>query len=341
MTRTVILHVGLHKTGTTAIQEALSTYRSAGHNVLRLTSANHSHDMVLMFCGHRDAQHLVRVGRLRHAEDAPAEAARLKVQALRQFRETPGDFIISGEEISARFKPDDIRELKEFLAPHFQRIRVIAYVREPLSYMRSAFQEVAKKRQIGFDMEPYFPHYRRRLKGWVDIFGRDAVTVLPYDRKRLRGGSAVEDFAAQVGITLAAPPASRANETLTAEALATVFRLRRELEDPGLGAWARAWRNAAIHSIGGFGTRPFVLAASACRATLERNADEIAWIEDVLGAPLPPAEAPPAGALEIAVEDDLAELGESCRPEFEAWARRNLVALRAPRFLVRAWRGKP
>lgn len=341
MTRTVHLHIGLHKTGTTAIQEALSAYRGEGASYLRLTSANHSHDMVLMFCGHRDAGHLVRVGRLRHAEDAPAEAARLKVQALRQFRETPGDFIISGEEISARFKPDDIRELKEFLAPHFQRIRVIAYVREPLSYMRSAFQEVAKKRQVGFDMEPYFPHYRRRLKGWIDVLGREAVTVLPYDRKRLRGGSAVEDFAAQVGIRLSAPPPSRANETLTAEALATVFRLRRELADPGLGAWARAWRNAAIHAIGRFGARPFLLSPSACGAPIERNAEEIAWIEDLLGEALPAPEAPPPGAVEIADEADLAALAESCRADFEAWARRELIALRAPRFLFRAWRGKP
>ncbi|WP_299848870.1 hypothetical protein [uncultured Roseovarius sp.] len=191
-----VLHVGIHKTGSSAIQEAFDGYDDGMTRYADLGDCNHSIPLQIIFDRDLAADHQKRMG-LSEAE-MQAEALRL-VQRLDQALE--GDLqqlILSGEEVSA-FPEHSLAALREHLLRAADEINVLMFVREPLNWQASVYQEVLKYGET----DPFHTgnrDIRGRYVRLANVFGTDNVRVVKYEDKRQHGGDIISFFCDLIGV---------------------------------------------------------------------------------------------------------------------------------------------
>ena len=225
--KTVVLHIGMHKTGTTSIQQSLSGFDD-GHTAyadlrhLRGPQINHGYGLTAMF---REDPRPFGIHR-RMGRSAAALASIRKAwlrrldAALAMTRE---QLILSGEAI-ATLKEPELQALRDYLLDRAERVQVIAYVREPVGYISSMYQQHIKMGQRRMLTMLPAPRYRQKLEKFQHLFGAENVTFRPFDRDRMVGGSTLTDFADQIGI---AAPADNvvANESYSLDAIRLLWRM--------------------------------------------------------------------------------------------------------------------
>jgi hypothetical protein len=210
------IHIGPHKTGTTAIQSAFGaardTLRHVGYHYLEGLDGkpNHSEVLATAFWAPDKAY---RLGHLRWIDD-PAEFQHHRQLILDKLTEeiqiqcsAPHNLVISGEELSW-FDEDEARRLVTFLQVYYNEIRVVAYVREPQSWMTSFAQQ--RTRWSGGILEEMFacpplPAYRKRFEPYIRAVGKENFTMRPFFTKS-RNFDVVADFAGVIGVDAALLP---------------------------------------------------------------------------------------------------------------------------------------
>jgi hypothetical protein len=318
----IVVHMGMHKTGSSAIQDYFHTTPVAGASYLRAGSSNHSSLFVLLF---DDPARVPRyhgfsvlgpdfVARL--PENRRRGLAALEAQ-LAELAASGGTLVMSGEDISS---PEFV-QARQAMHDLFRRwsddILVVAYVRSPLSYAVSAFQEQLKgPHKVDLDLSRAWPQYRTRFEQMETLVGPGRLRLRRFAPEALTGGDVVADFCAQIGVAPPQHPPARVNETLSLEATALLY-LQRRLGRGFVGGFAGAHQANArfVALLQGIGRRRFTFAADRWAPVLAANRADLDWIEARLGAPL--ADAPPADAVEIACDADLFAIAEAELPALE------------------------
>ncbi len=191
--RTLIVHIGDHKTGSTAIQYALARQRIRIAGVPPLYTASLSHNGLPV----------VFRALLAEPKSPAAERGRRVIAEMseRIVREAPAVCVISAEEFEG-FDPKGLRRLLDgHFAPLFDRIRVIGYVRPHLGRIVSEYAERTKIGTYTGDLEAFVLRtgarrdfvYTRRFLKWRSVFGADFV-LRPFVRSALAEGDVVADF---------------------------------------------------------------------------------------------------------------------------------------------------
>ena len=336
MMRTCFVHIGMHKTGSTAIQAAFHGYNDGKIAMLDLGRPNHSWPMQAVFSsGVSRAREGLRNGV--KADDIDATAASLRNSIITQFQASTCDFIITGEGLSTRLSAADIADLKVFLANWFQKVQVIIYFRDPASFMRSAFQQLVKGSELAFDLDLVRPNYRKRTRGWMTQFGKENVTVVLYDRKAFAKGSVVHDFAQRIGVEVSHVSHVSKNESLHAEGLAICYAIRNELAEGNLSLLRWAGLRADLLLAPNFGTRKFDFSETLIAEALDKQKEDIAWAEEMMKQPFPVRKRT-TDAVEFGSHEDLLQYGRNQMPHFDIWKRKNFSPLRRLRYLVRGVR---
>lgn len=216
--RRVVLHVGPHKTGTTAIQDALhrnrETLARAGWHYPEIGFTQQGH--------HRLAQALLRHGQP-EAEQMLAELAALD-----------GDIVLSSENFS-RLPLQPLKRLAEGLRP--RQVTVVCYQRNFLDLAYSWWQERVKHGDradlMSFLFEiaasPRKPHLfapRMLLGRLAEAFGRESVSVFLYDPIRAGKGIVAHFMEEVLGVDRSAwpEPGGQPNRSLR-PAMAEVLRM--------------------------------------------------------------------------------------------------------------------
>lgn len=210
----------MHKTGSSSIQETLRNYRCGGFKYAELGSSNHSVPMVTIFSENRHSygNHL-SLGRTSSEID--------------EFKKKSEDFlladlndidvenlIISGEEISY-LSYKSVIEIKNYFKNYFDKIIVLAYVRDPIGFSNSAFQEVVKGGYRGSKIPQ--PLYRSRFEKFIDVFGCENVHFRLFDKNNFSGESVVKDFCSWVNLPFNSLEEKRINESLPKEVVALTY----------------------------------------------------------------------------------------------------------------------
>ena len=196
--RMIYLHIGRHKTGTTAIQQFLGSNRErlADQGVLYPRTAGPTWE---------EAHHAVwmalsaRGGPIRQPFALPwLEPVDLE-DFSRHVRDAP-TAIVSSEALQGL----DPFSLVDIFPP--ETTTVVVYLREQLDYLLTAYaQEVQSNLEIRsfaefVEDDALDLQYGPFLDRWAEAFGRASLIVRLYDRTRLVGGSAVDDFMDAIGL---------------------------------------------------------------------------------------------------------------------------------------------
>jgi len=201
------LHIGLAKTGTTAVQAYLAANRRIlleEHRTLFPRSLGRQLSSHLAAA----CQQSARPDDLRKkrglltpaAVDGYREdlAARLAEEI---DRERPERLVISCEHFTSRLHSDaELACLKSFLSPFTRSIRVWIYLRRQDELIRSAYTTAIRNggtapfRWPGAGRERPDLHFDRLLDRWAREFSEQAINVRLYDRSRLARNDIVADF---------------------------------------------------------------------------------------------------------------------------------------------------
>ncbi|MBX9698642.1 MAG: hypothetical protein K2X74_04350, partial [Acetobacteraceae bacterium] len=203
--RTLFLHVGMHKTGTTSIQQTLHAGRAAlaeaGLSWFAGAEPNHSRSV---FSAFTETPHLYHVNR-RHGLHAPTDAAqhaaeaRAALTAFLHGAPEPG-LILSGEDISMLGEAA-IRRMLAAFRPLVDRIVVVAMVRPPRGFIASAIQQRIRGGALldGIEDGGVLPHYRARFEPFLTAPEVAETRLHPYTPETLDHGCSVATFLRLIG----------------------------------------------------------------------------------------------------------------------------------------------
>lgn len=198
MIKSIFLHIGVHKTASSTIQDTLYSERLklAGEGVLypdfrvgNIGSSNHSIPLYSLFCQKPEKYHINVSNGFTTSDSIKKLHAEYRNQLARQVKNFRGEtMVISGEDIS-HFSKSEFENLKSFLweitCPEV-KLTVVAVCRHPVFRFRSALQ--ASICIFGVTMEKAilrhlaFPFLYRDLLGKVsEVFGRENISWLKYE----------------------------------------------------------------------------------------------------------------------------------------------------------------
>jgi len=231
-----VLHIGMPKTGTTALQECLHASRAtlADHGVLYPANPPgcRFHNHRLLIFGYTPYRRLPRHV-LRYPAYTEANLAEKYAEFLGhlhgQVRDArPGWVVLSSETLFRKLGREARRSLPRALEP-LGELAVAAYLRRPSEYYLSNLQQRLKHSyRIGW---LWVPPMFEIVRSYAAVFGAEAVRPRIYDRTLIDQGDIVRDFfrnslpGAPVDVG-ALTPGKRANETVSAEAVDLLSRYR-------------------------------------------------------------------------------------------------------------------
>lgn len=285
----IIVHAGMHKTGSSSIQETLFHGRFPGLTYAPWRGPNHSGLFVLLF--HK------RPERHQAFQKSGSSAASLRKQRDEwqakldaALSEGPNTLILSAEAISAgnSANKDAQKRMVAYLRQYTDNVELVAYVRPPAGYMQSAFQQRLKSSDLNsFQFRTLWPNYRQRFGALLELFDEDRISLRPFDRKTLTDGDVVKDFGRSLGTDLSPDQIVRTNESLSLEALSLLYTQRR-LGHGLISGFPKAMSANIrfVAALEGFGSEKIRFAREPLLEVFDRNAEDLAWMEEKLGTPI-------------------------------------------------------
>lgn len=316
----IVIHAGMHKTGSSSIQDYMGAQTDEEIVYARWASSNHCELFVLLF---QDPElipeyHAIKAKGPEFIKKLPELRAKWRQSFIEDLERSRGKtFVFSAEDISSPQRRQARQNMHAFLREWSDDITVVGYVRDPLSFAVSAFQQHLKGHMKAFSPYGLWPKYRARFGQLDELFGRDKVILRPYDRSQLHGGDVVSDFAAILGTEYVASRNTEVNTSLSAEATALQF-LQRSLGEGYVGGFlkAPAANHAFIEALRRIGSQRYTIAETVWNDVKEMNRADLNWIEARLGQKLP--ERRPADALVVSSEQDFLDLAVKQLPQVEA-----------------------
>ena len=234
MAKSLVLHIGDPKTGSSSIQRALF-----GHKVECPTVSFDYPPLSSAF---------VLANTLQRTSSAADRAERFSAYSDWLDQSDADVAIISAEQFSA-YSADAVNAaFQEFMPGHAATMRVICYARPHVSRLLSAYAQRTKVGTLDTDLEDFylrlsfnkFIALHRRVLNWRAVYGERFI-LRPFIRNELQDGDVVADF---MGLVLNGEPfrlleATMANVSLTYEALSGLRLLQTTLLNQGVSEHSR------------------------------------------------------------------------------------------------------
>ena len=278
----VLVHPGMHKTGTSSIQATLAAYAQEKWNFPHSANGNLSALMSLVF----EDDPLSNAG-LKAQGLSPDDAAKRAYESRKRLENelekaftARKNFVFSAERISVA-PQSSVERLYQFFVDRGCRPRVVSYVRTPVSYMQSAFQQGLKANGVArMEHERLWPGYRSRFEKLDTVFGRDNVVIKPFKSSCLVEGDVVIDFFHEMGEPISPDRVVRVNESLSLEACALLYAQRKLGKGFVQGFLGAARKNSSfVNCLAKLNGQKLSFSRSYCEPIIERNKKDLAWIE--------------------------------------------------------------
>jgi hypothetical protein len=241
----LFIHIGLHKTGTTAIQKFLRINRPALLSAGYLYPGrpwSHAHHAIGWMC---NGAQLIRRNVVQKSEELCDE--------INNSRCT--NVIISTEALSAG-KTIIAPVLEDYLQQKLRdpwTAKIIVYLRRQDRWLESRYMENIRRglkvdlNNFGeYSFQEFFHRHKEfyeidyvtKLKPWSEVFGKENIIVRVYEKGQWNG-SIVEDFLHAAGIhnqkNFAAPPKEFVNRGLSEQAIELLRIYNKYIKNSGRG----------------------------------------------------------------------------------------------------------
>lgn len=194
--KTVFLHVGTGKTGTSFVQETLAGNKDklAQHGILYPVTGR----------GGKAAAHHQLLPALSNAptwwmmpsEDDSSVFARL----LSEIEESKADITFISQEGLVWIEKHQIEQLKSIFKDY--QVKIVIDFRRQDDYVDSALNQVVKTAGFTYSFDKlwnydgswFVPNYHLQATKWASVFGKENVIIRPYERQQFVNGNIVDDF---------------------------------------------------------------------------------------------------------------------------------------------------
>lgn len=215
MSKTLIIHIGHYKTGTTALQIFFNKHtRFLANAGIEYPDVwmHHAKHSAFAFSILRAAG----VGKIMYDYADPTPPATMWGHLYERIEQSPHETVlISSEEFMRMGQfPAATEILRQVLQqrPDGLTIRAIAYLREPGPHLQAWYNQLIKMnfqvadlgQAVNGDIEDIHFDYQRALSPWVDILGAQNVTIRPYLKDPGNPVALHQDFMGLLGVTLPA-----------------------------------------------------------------------------------------------------------------------------------------
>lgn len=201
--RNLYLHIGFHKTGSSALQECLADNRQA----LQEAGFFYPHSLGNKYPAHVDFSWALNDRPPAWSGFSAADAEHVVALYQEQIEAAGCENIIMSSEdfVLLESNAESIERLREFFSAF--SVKVIAYVRNPVDFIVSLYSHAVRSRAVMCDVFEYVDShfnfrsadYAVRLQPWVKVFGRESIVVRPYDKNEFVNNNIVDDFASIIG----------------------------------------------------------------------------------------------------------------------------------------------
>lgn len=233
----LILHIGTHKAGSSAIQHFLS------HNRERLREGGFCYpELGNGQAGHHDVAWVIRSsagGKIPKAVDQSV-LSKLRRQLDRGDCHTA---IVSSEEFEFATTPDQLRSIRKQLPA--ESTKIVVYLRRQDKYLVSEYGQHLKMPEtrysgsihdfyMRYDFSGRF-NYLRALTRWANVFGTENLIVRPFEPSQFENGDLFGDVRLAFGladIALEVPKDLKVNKGLSGPACVLLSHANRHDLDP-------------------------------------------------------------------------------------------------------------
>ncbi len=219
----LFLHIGMHKTGSSSIQDSLgnaSEYLKE-YDIWYpyIESFNHTYTFTPIFSNDplKDITFLEK-GIITY-EKAQIEQDRMKSLWETELVNLECTKTIISAEGCSMLRLEKVKEMKDFLTQYFDKITVLMYVRDPRSFYSSVLQQQIKHMNVSMDsftVQKPNQLFTRRLPQYVEVFGLDNIIVRPFNTSKFKNNDLLDDFIYSLGLDIDTSKISRikSNESL-------------------------------------------------------------------------------------------------------------------------------
>ncbi|WP_237064731.1 hypothetical protein [Microbulbifer guangxiensis] len=182
----LILHVGLHKTGTSAIQWVLNENREALKNL----------GFLYPVTGQFDAHHAI-AARVKSPKNEAFAVDDVQRTFLSWRSNGYPKVVVSSEMFSECHSVVPLSSIRSL----FERVCLVFYVRRQDLLLESAYGQLVKQNgetQKIAECNPYFTDFYSHIRKFTDVMHPDEVIVRKYERSALAFGDAAKDFLVNV-----------------------------------------------------------------------------------------------------------------------------------------------
>lgn len=277
----IIIHAGMHKTGSSSIQLSFRKYDPPELTYLPWGPQSNHNSVYAIAFSDTPEKTLGRIADVKTLEEAVSRQEFWRDEMQTALEALPeGKILISAEGI-ANSTVENVQAFHSMLAPFAKSFRIIIYVREPIGYATSAFQQALKQ-----GTKLHFPgiyKYEHKLQKFYDIFGKDAVEIYPFEREFLKGGDVVLDIADKLGISFPEGKSLTTNESISLEMCALLYALWEDapadLSPQKISVVSRAF----AREFGGLGQRKCRLSSQVTSQIATRLKRDLLWLEENAG----------------------------------------------------------
>jgi hypothetical protein len=235
----VVIHFGVHKTGTSSIQRRLSENRQtlAASGILYPDIRRKANHFDLYTCFHeRPLEYrMVKVRGITGADEIEKLRGEIKRALESQLAASGAERLILSSEAFSMMNAHELRQFIAYIASFgFERMQCVVYLRDYITYWESELQQKIKG-GIHIDVMAeeqkleMVRTYRRFLETLSECVGRDAIRIRLFHRPLLKDGDAVADFLALAEIDVIKSSGSIFNESLSRGAMVALNELNKRI----------------------------------------------------------------------------------------------------------------